>query len=71
MAKNKSAKLADTTVVKGRSSRAEELELERLEVKREMEKLMAQYAKISGLSELADRRYKVGKAPNDYRKEEK
>ncbi len=70
MAKNKSARLADTKVVKGRSSRAEELELERLEIKREMEKIMAQYAKITGLSELGSRRYKVGKAPNDYRSEE-
>ena len=69
--KRRSAKIADTEAVGGREGRAVELERERHEVKEELELLMAQYAKISGKTELAARRFKVGCAPNDYRFDKK
>ena len=62
-----SSKLAETEVVKGRAGMIAKLEKERLEVKREMEKVMVAYAKLTGLSKLAKRKYAVGKAPNDYK----
>lgn len=67
MAKKKSAKLAETDANQSRMSQAQKLEMERLEVKRDMEKLMVQYAKLTGLKKLAKRKDKVGKAPNDYK----
>ena len=65
--KTKSSSLAETEVVKGRAGMVAQLENERLELKREMEKVMASYAKLTGLNKLAKRKYKVGKAPNDYK----
>ena len=66
MAKKKSAALANTEAIKTRAGMAEKLEKERLEVVKEMEKLMKKYAKATGLRKLGQRKYKVGKAPNDY-----
>ena len=48
------------------SSVAYELEQEKMKIKREMEKIMKQYAKLSGLKSLGKRAYKVGKSPNDW-----
>ncbi len=64
--KKKSAKIADTNVEKTRMEKAHELELERLGVQRELEAVMAKYAKITGQKDLKKRKHKVGKAPNDY-----
>jgi len=64
--KNRSGRLADTGVIMNRQSRAEELERVKLEIKEDLEKCMRRYAKISGMDGLAERKYKVGKAPNDY-----
>jgi hypothetical protein len=47
---------------------ARELELKKLAVKREMEAVMAEYAKATGMFELKRRKKKVGKAPNDWKK---
>ena len=65
--KTKTSNLAETEVVKGRAGMINKLEIERLELKRQMELVMAQYAKATGLKKLAKRKDKVGKAPNDYK----
>ncbi len=44
------------------------LELDRLELTKQMEELAVQYSKISGIKSLRRRRYKVGRAPNDYKR---
>ncbi len=65
--KNKSAgKLAETEVVKGRFAMAQKLEEERLELKKEIEALMKEYAKATGISKYGKRKAKVGKAANDW-----
>ena len=43
-----------------------ELEREKLEIKRQIEELMAVMAKDSGDSSLKKRKYEVGSAPNDW-----
>lgn len=67
MAKKKSTDLAQTEAIKTRAGMAEKLEKERLELKKEMEKLMKKYAKATGLRKLGKRQHKVGKAPNDFK----
>ena len=67
MAKKKSAAIAETESVKSRAGLVDQLEKERLELKREIEKLMVQYAKVTGIKKYAKRKYKVGQAPNDYK----
>ena len=66
MAKRKSAALENTEAAKTRAEMAAKLEKERLQLKKEMEKLMKKYAKATGLRKLGKRAKKVGKAPNDY-----
>jgi len=63
----KSTNVAQLEAVKTRAGMAEQLEKERLELKNEMEKLMKEYAKATGLSKLGKRQHKVGKAPNDFK----
>ena len=63
----KSTNVAQLEAVKTRAGLAEQLEMERLELKNEMEKLMKEYAKATGLSKLGKRQHKVGKAPNDFK----
>ncbi len=67
MAKKNSANLAHTEAIKTRAGMAEALELERLELTKEMEQLMKKYAKATGEKKLAKRQHKVGKAPNDFK----
>ncbi|MBQ7326561.1 MAG: hypothetical protein IKJ25_05435 [Clostridia bacterium] len=67
MAKKNPANLAHTEAIKTRAGMAEALELERLELTKEMEKVMKQYAKATGNSKLGKRQHKVGKAPNDFK----
>ena len=67
MAKKNAANLAHTEAIKTRAGMAESLELERLELTNEMEKLMKKYAKATGLRKLGKRSKKVGKAANDFR----
>ena len=62
-----STSLMDTQTTQDRSQVANELELEKLQIKREIEQLMREYAKISGNRELARRAHKVGRAPNDWK----
>lgn len=62
----KSAKIADTKVETTRMEKAHQLESERLALKKEIEKLMVKYAKLTGQKKLKKRKHKVGKAPNDY-----
>ena len=64
--KVKSVELEKTEAIQTRKAMAEKLEKERLELKKEMEKLMKKYAKATGLRKLG-RRQKVGKAPNDFK----
>ncbi len=66
----KSAKLSKTSAIQARAAEAEELERKKLGIKREMEKIMAEYAKITGFSKLKARKYRVGDAPNDWRRED-
>ena len=63
----KSTNVAQLEAVKTRAGLAEQLEKERLELKNEMEKLMKEYAKATGLKKLGKRQHKVGKAPNDFK----
>ena len=63
----RSTNVAQLEAVKTRAGMAEKLEKERLELKAEMEKVMKQYAKLTGLKHLAKRQHKVGKAPNDFK----
>lgn len=63
----KSTNVAQLEAVKTRAGLAEQLEMERLELKNEMEKLMKEYAKATGLTKLGKRQHKVGKAPNDFK----
>jgi chemotaxis regulatin CheY-phosphate phosphatase CheZ len=67
MAKKQSTNVAQLEAVKTRAGMAEQLEKERLELKNEMEKLMKEYAKATGLKKLGKRQHKVGKAPNDFK----
>ena len=62
------ARLSETEFMQDRSFEAEDLELKRLDIVREIEKLMAKYADESGVSKLKDRKHKVGNAPNDWNK---
>ncbi len=62
----KFGKLAETEVVKGRLGMAQKLEEERLELKKEIEALMKEYAKATGISKYGKRKAKVGKAANDW-----
>ena len=64
--KTKSPELAQTEVVKGRAAMADKLEAERLELKKEIEALMKEYAKATGISSYAKRKAAVGKAANDW-----
>lgn len=64
--KKKSAAIAGTNTETTRMQKAHELEVERLAVKRELEEVMAKYAKLSGQKSLKKRKNKVGEAPNDY-----
>ncbi len=60
--------MMDSRVSADRYVVADDLENEKLEIKKEIEKLMRQYAKISGYKVLGRRANKVGKAPNDWKK---
>ena len=62
-----SPSLMDTETTRDRASVANKLELEKLKVKKEIEALMKEYAKISGNRELSRHAHKVGKAPNDWK----
>ena len=63
----RSTNVAQLEAVKTRAGMAEKLEKERLELTKEIEKLMKQYAKATGLRKLGKRQHKVGKAPNDFK----
>ena len=63
----RSTNMAQLEAVKTRAGMAEKLEKERLEVIKEMEKLMKKYAKATGNKKIGKRQQKVGKAPNDFK----
>lgn len=63
--KNVSA-LSETSAVKSRSSEAADLEKDRLAVVKELEKLMKRYSNVVGDKNLAKRKYKIGKGPQDF-----
>ncbi len=64
--KKRSAKLADSASVRSREARIEELERAKMSIKCQMEDVMKRYAKLTGLSSLKKRKYKLGSAPNDW-----
>ena len=67
MKKNQNeAQLDNTQAVKGRSSEAEELERKRLEIIKDIEDLMEEYARITDDNRFTKRKFKMGKAPNDF-----
>ena len=70
MAKKNYAALANTEMVNARANKAAEIEQKRLELKKEIEKHMVQYAKATGDRKYATRKYRVGKAPNDWKPSE-
>lgn len=67
MAKKNKAALSNTEAAKTRAEMAAKLEKERLELKKEIEKLMKKYAKATGIRKFGKRAKKVGKAPNDFK----
>ena len=68
MKKNKSARLQDSAQVKGRTTKADELNCQRMQIKTELEELMREYARLTGFTHVKNRPHKVGDAPNDWRK---
>ena len=66
--KNRSAKLKDSAQIKGRANKTDELNCQRMQIKVELEQLMREYARATGFSFVKDRQYKVGDAPNDWKK---
>ena len=66
MKKKNVSNLSETSVIKARSSEARDLEKDRLEVVKELEKLVKRYSKIVGDSSLTKRKYRVGKGPQDF-----
>ena len=66
--KKRSAKLADTAIARREGFAAAALESQRLELTRELEKLMVKYSKLTGNKDLRVRKFKVGQAPNDWQK---
>ena len=66
--KKRSSKLKDSAQVKGRVTKADELNCERMQIKEELEQLMREYARLTGFKYVADRPYKLGDAPNDWNK---
>ena len=65
MAKKNAAQ--NTEAAKTRGEMAAKLEKERLQLTKEMEKVMKKYAKATGIRRLGKRSKKVGKAANDFR----
>ena len=66
--KRGASRIVDTRLYRERGKDAEQLEAQRLSIQRELEEAMAEYAKITGYNRLKARQYKVGDAPNDWRK---
>ncbi len=56
----------DTMSEKEKADEIARLERERLRINTEIEQVLKNYAKESGNRRLCRRRYKIGKAPNDY-----
>lgn len=64
------AKLSKTAPMRDRAKEAEDCEQRKLQIKKEMEKIMVEYAAITGITSLAMRKHPVGMAPNDWRRKE-
>ena len=64
--KKRGSALADTPTVTSRMSEAKQVEEKKLALKREIEKLMKDFAKESGEKSYSARKYSVGKSPNDW-----
>ena len=68
MKKNRTARLQDSAQIKGRTTKADELNCKRMQVKAELEDLMKEYARLTGVKFVKDRQHKIGTAPNDWQK---
>jgi hypothetical protein len=68
MGKKRSARLQDSAQVKGRTTKADELNCERMQIKVELEELMREYARLTGFTHVKNRPHRVGDAPNDWKK---
>ncbi len=66
--KRGASRLVDTHILTERRKDAEQLEKQRLSVNRELEEALAEYADLTGYKKLKSRQYKVGDAPNDWKK---
>ena len=66
--KSNSARIVDTHIFLERRKDAEQLEKQRLSVNRELEEVLAEYADLTDYKKLKTRQYKVGDAPNDWKK---
>lgn len=59
--------LASSNMVSMRREEIARLERKRLEINRQLERMMKRYAKLTGERKIGHRRFKVGYAPNDWR----
>ena len=66
--KKRSARLQDSAQVKVRTTKSDELNCERMQIKTELEQLMREYARLTGFTHVKNREYRVGDAPNDWKK---
>lgn len=66
--KKRSAKLKDSAQIKGRTTKSDELNCDRMQIKVELEELMREYARLTGFTHVKNREYKIGSAPNDWKK---
>lgn len=64
--KNK-LKEENSSVMQARLSDANRIELQKLAVKKEIENIVAAYAKESGNGKLKKRKHRIGHAPNDWK----
>ena len=57
----------NSAVMQARYTDAHRIELQRMEVKKEIENIVAAYAKESGNQKLRQRKHRLGHAPNDWK----
>lgn len=67
MRKNRTARLQESAQIKGRTTKADELNCQRMQIKVELEELMREYARVTGFVHVKGQ-HRVGSAPNDWRK---
>ncbi len=64
---SRTSPISETHLATERMRDAQVLERRRLEVQKELEEAMAEYASVTGYKQLKSRKHKIGSAPNDWR----